>query len=279
MGLIAMRQVVGGTYTHVGVTDSLMGHGTFYLGNRGQDYLFPLYLYEEPEDEGLQSTLLPRAQAQPNLKPEFRRELSQRLGVRLLEHGHGDGDGERTVGPEDVLGYMYAVLNSPSYRQSYGTFLMQDFPRVPLTGDRARFVRVASLGRQLMGLHLLKGKKLASGRVRFPVAGHNRVEQGFPKYVPPGEEDPYSQKKARTGRVYINDEGEGPPQYFDDVEPDIWSFESGGYPVFQRYLEARVGRDLSYPEREHLLRVFEAVRQTLDLLPQIDDALGPLPLK
>src|SRR5439155_4150241 len=44
LGLMFNRQVVG-TISHFGVSRWPTCHGTFYLGNRGQDYLAPLYLY------------------------------------------------------------------------------------------------------------------------------------------------------------------------------------------------------------------------------------------
>ncbi len=49
IGLIAMRQAVAPTYSHFLVTRHINCHGTLYLGNRGQDYLFPLYLRSDSD--------------------------------------------------------------------------------------------------------------------------------------------------------------------------------------------------------------------------------------
>jgi hypothetical protein len=47
LGLLMMRQTVGGYYSYACVTRLPTCHGTFYLGNKGQDYLAPLYLYPD----------------------------------------------------------------------------------------------------------------------------------------------------------------------------------------------------------------------------------------
>jgi len=48
--LISNRQTVRSYFSFSGVSSIPINHGTFYLGNRGQDYCFPLYLYPA-EDE------------------------------------------------------------------------------------------------------------------------------------------------------------------------------------------------------------------------------------
>ena len=45
-------------------------------------------------------------------------------------------EGRSTVGPEDIFDYIYAVLHSPTYRETYKEFLKIDFPRVPFTKDK-----------------------------------------------------------------------------------------------------------------------------------------------
>ena len=44
LALIFNRQIVGDSISQFGVSRDLICHGTFYLGNKGQDYLAPLYL-------------------------------------------------------------------------------------------------------------------------------------------------------------------------------------------------------------------------------------------
>ena len=51
-----------------------------------------------------------------------------------------------TFGSRDVLDYIYAVMNSPTYRVRYASHLIIDFPRVPLTSNRALFREMCRLG-------------------------------------------------------------------------------------------------------------------------------------
>ena len=51
--------------------------------------------------------------------------------------------------------YIYAIFHAPTYRNRYAEILKIDFPRVPLTSDPALFWRLATLGREPVGLHLL----------------------------------------------------------------------------------------------------------------------------
>ena len=52
---------------------------------------------------------------------------------------------------EDIFHYTYAVLHNPAYRKKYELNLKREFPRIPLYAD---FFQWASLGKQLMELHL-----------------------------------------------------------------------------------------------------------------------------
>ncbi|HID09766.1 MAG TPA: hypothetical protein EYP17_00495 [Candidatus Latescibacteria bacterium] len=124
-----------------------------------------------------------------------------------------------------MLGYIYAVLYAPSYREKYAEFLRIDFPRIPFTRDPELFGRLASLGTRLVDLHLLRAEELNPPPARFQGEGDGKVAktkgQGF-RYKP-GE------------RVYIN-----PGQYF---EPDLLSHSH--YPI-----EVQEEIDALYPRME-----------------------------
>ena len=123
------------------------------------------------------------------------------------------GDLAATFGPEDVFHYIYAVLHSPEYRRRYADFLKSDFPRIPLTGDRALFAVLAGLGQPLVALHLMETE--GTDLPAFPRTGDNRVDKA--RYTPPSS-------TAEPGRVWINRD-----QYFEGVEPETWEFAIGGY--------------------------------------------------
>ncbi len=83
----------------------------------------------------------------------------------------GAGDLAQTVGPEDIFHYIYAVFHSPTYRERYAEFLKIDFPRVPLTSNRALFAALAAKGAALVDLHLLcdyRGPGASAGRAGQP---------------------------------------------------------------------------------------------------------------
>jgi predicted helicase len=138
----------------------------------------------------------------PNLAPDFLGALSKALGGASLS-------------PEEVFGYIYAMLYSPSYRSHYGDFLKRDFPRVPLPHSAVMFARLAVLGHELMKLHLLK--KVEPVITRYPKAGSNRVEKVEFK---PDAADP------TRGCVFING-----AQFFEGVPTDVWEYAIGGYQV------------------------------------------------
>lgn len=150
LGLITNRQIVGEMWSHVGATKLVNCHGTFYLGNKGQDYLFPLYLYTE---DGTRV---------PNLKRDIVKQIEAIVG-------------EST--PEDIFDYIYAVLHSPSYREKYREFLKIDFPRVPYPKDLRHFRSLVELGREMRSLHLLESPRVNKFTTTYPISGSNIVEK------------------------------------------------------------------------------------------------------
>ena len=90
---------------------------------------FPLYLYPTSEELALATA------RSLNLSPTFLKALSEQLGVPPTE-GSGLPLG---ISPESILGYLYAILHSPTYRARYADFLKYDFPRIPLPRDLAQF--------------------------------------------------------------------------------------------------------------------------------------------
>jgi len=157
----------------------------------------------------------------------------------------------QTPAPEAVLGYLYAVLHSPTYRARYAEFLKRDFPRVPLPPDKATFDALAQLGGALIDLHLLRDPALNTPSCKYPVGGDHRVKRV--KY----------DEKAQ--RVWIN-----AAQYFEPVPPEVWAYRVGGYEVCPKWLDDRKGATLSYDERLTYQRMVTALERTLALQAQID---------
>ena len=129
--------------------------------------LFPLYVY--PSSDELDASVGRR----PNINPEFLNMLAEKLEAPQ-EGPYGLPEG---VTPEDIFHYAYAVFHSPMYRARYGTFLKADFPRLPLTSNRDLFFRLAALGGELVGLHLMESPKLNDVITEFTEKGTDTVEK------------------------------------------------------------------------------------------------------
>jgi predicted helicase len=128
------------------VSDGLALDGVIRNDNRGSESLFPLYLFDEP------SGAQPRCRA--NFNPDIIAQFASRLG--LVWRPLGRGDLVRTFGPEDLVGYIYALFHSPRYRRRYADQLRTNFPRVLPPADLAHFSRWSMLGRELIDLHLFR---------------------------------------------------------------------------------------------------------------------------
>jgi predicted helicase len=188
--------------------------------------------------------------------------MEAKLGMRFVTDGCGDL--ETTFGPEDVFDYAYAVFHSPTYRIRYTEFLKIDFPRLPLTSDKALFKALCEFGSQLVDLHLMRGaavKMITS----FNGQGDNTVANGHPRYTEPTDET--------AGRVYIN-----PMQYFEGITPELWDFHIGGYQVLEKWLKDRRGRTLSFEDLLHYQRIVVALAGTDRIMDAIDEVIPSFPL-
>ena len=244
--------------------------GNFFVTTRPTDkciissldnaHVFPLYTYPQPDAFRMFdiSDWPPGPHGRtPNLSPDFVRDFEKQLGLTFVSDGRGDL--ETTFGPEDIFDYAYAVFHSPEYRARYAEFLKIDFPRLPLTSDCELFKALAGLGARLVDLHLLRVPvELITG---FPVGGDNSVAAGYPKY------------DEGQQRVFINK-----AQYVSGVEPDVWAFKVGGYQVLDKWLKDRRGRTLTFDDVMHYQRVVAALSETMQIMEQIDEAIGGFPL-
>ncbi|MBU1661978.1 MAG: hypothetical protein KKD28_10975, partial [Chloroflexi bacterium] len=303
LSILSSRQVLS-EFRHIFVCDTASNiNGIDTAGKFGSGPTFPLYLYPT-EDSRKQKSLFesPVWQADeanggrvPNLNPEFVAEMAEKLGLKFetkqpppglpqmrqkdveFEGGaegipqnsthlaFGGTEGGDTFTPEDIFHYIYAIFHSPTYRIRYAEFLKIDFPRVPLTSDVALFRALCKLGKKLVGLHLLEAPEVSQHITRYPVAGDNRVEKGYPKYQEPIEE--------QAGRVQINK-----TQYFEGISPEVWEFHVGGYQVLDKWLKDRRGRQLSYDDLTHYQAVVVSLQRTIALTAEIDETIPEWPI-
>ena len=230
VALITVRQQSRpGNWANVFVARGLVESCAVSNYTREIGYVYPLYLYSDAEAQGG----LLGSERRVNLGQGF----LEALGLE--------------ASPEQVLGYIYAVLHAPLYRARYAEFLRRDFPRIPLPPRREAFEQLAALGQELIALHLLEHRDLQIPLCKFPVAGNNTVE-----------------RVRREGeRVWIN-----ATQYFEPVPEAAWAFRVGGYPVCEKWLSDRKGRTLHFEETQTYQRLVSALAKTVALQATIDEA-------
>lgn len=222
LGLLVKRQSKQ-VFSYVFVTNLICESCTFesaYANNTN----FPLYLYS---DDGTKT---------PNLDRQIWNKINQVVG-------------ETT--PENILDYIYAVLHSPTYRETYKEFLKIDFPRVPYPTNKKVFWQLVELGRQLRELHLLTSPTVKQFITTFPEGGNNLVDKKYPKY--------------RDEKAYINDQ-----QYFGNVPEEVWNFYIGGYQPAQKWLKDRRERELSDDDLNHYQEMIVSMNETIKLMNEID---------
>lgn len=154
---------------------------------------------------------------------------------------------------ESLFDYIYAILHSPKYRQTYKEFLKIDFPRIPYPKDAEQFHHLAEKGAELRKLHLMEGAGSWKPSVSFPVLGENN-------------ENPVEAVFFSDGKVYINK-----TQYFGNVSEQAWNFYIGGYQPAQKWLKDRKGRKLEWEDILHYSRIVYALNETDRLMKEIDE--------
>lgn len=247
---------IGRGWEHVWCSQNIIQHHTVSL--KETNYLFPLYLYPDPNKQGLFDTNEPSNAAvghRPNLSQAFILDISKKLNMQFLQSGKGDL--HQTFGPEDIFSYMYAVFHSPTYRTRYAEFLKTDFPRLPLTSNADLFRELCKLGARLVSLHLME--ESGSITTKYPVSGNNIVEKV--EYTQPAD-------KPEQERVWINK-----TQYFDNVPPEVWEFHIGGYQVCHKWLKDRKGRTLSFDDIRQYQKIVAVLSETIQLMSQIDEVI------
>ncbi len=246
LGLLVVRTVGSNTYNHVWITDTIANKHVIKAISTAADIL-PLYSY------------LGRLGRQSNVRQSFVEVISDRLNLTWVKDGQGDG--ESTFGPEDVLYYIYACLHSPQYRSRYLPELKVDFPRVPVTDQVSLFWHLVDLGDRLAQLHLMR--RYGSDLPGFPVPGTNKVES--------------VRSRFKDGRIWLNGR-----QYFAGVNEEVYSFVQCGYQPLKKWLAERKGRVLSVDDVFHFRYMHAAASATMRLMDKIDvviDKHGGWPLQ
>jgi hypothetical protein len=169
--------------------------------------------------------------------------------------------GRTCIPAETFFSAVYALLWSEAYRDRYGRFLTDDYPRVPLFMPDALVTRLSTLGGQLVDLHLLK----------TPVG-----ECATPDYFGP--------MPGLVEAVGYDDEvvwlSKDRTRGFRPVPEAVWLERVGRYQVCEKWLKDRKGQALSKHDIAAYRGIIGALSKTISLVKEIDgviDAHGGWP--
>lgn len=216
--LLVPRQIDTETWRHVFVSSAPAESCLVSSATKSQNYVLPIRLFP------------PGRRHEENLSTEFRTFLDARY-----EHHYT---------PEEILGYIYAILHSRTYRMLYAEFLRIDFPRVPFPVGVEDFETISGLGWALMQAHLLR-ELPRRGLAAYQGKGDHGVEAV--RYSP--------EEQA----VWINKN-----QSFKPVPTTVWEFHIGGYQVLDKYLKSRRSRTLSLDEINHIAAIADSLAFTIE---------------
>ncbi|WP_172595089.1 type ISP restriction/modification enzyme [Sphingopyxis sp. FD7] len=292
------------------VNDGIAGHKAF----SGFDITsnFPLYFY--PDNATEQRDAFAPKQRTLNFDPKLYAAICAAAGIdpadtamsRDADGPHpnpspeGEGlydfraaTGDARPSEVKVFDYIYGVLHSPAYRETFAEFLKIDFPRIPYPHSPEVFRHVSEKGEALRRLHLMEAGAIGATPYPYHGEGDDVVASGFPKFEksspslrdregdhaehgggasgakapPPPSAVPLptaSPQGGSTGRVFINRD-----QYFDGVPEIAWTFRIGGYQPAQKWLKDRRGRALSWDDIGHYQKIVKILIETDRIMREI----------
>lgn len=238
IGLISSKAHRDRSFFHAFVTETA-SEAIFMSPTTGSNAMnFPLYLY--PAEDELDRTR----------KVNFDPKLYAKIRTLATHPDHGEPD------EVAVFDYIYGVLHSPDYRETFAEFLKIDFPRIPWPASPDVFWHVREKGEALRRLHLMEDAAVGAAPYRFEGDGDNTVEKGFPKF---------EATKDGLGEVWINKD-----QRFADVPEISWGFYIGGYQPAQKWLKDRRGRNLSFDDIRHYQKIIKILCETDRIMKEIE---------
>jgi hypothetical protein len=189
---------------------------------------------------------------------------------------------DRSLRPEDLLAYSYAMLSAPEYVEIFEDELEVPGPHIPLTRKVGLLEEGIALGRQLIWLHTFgerfvpEGEK--AGRVPKGTARSLRAISGSPDAYPSSYSYDEEKRELRIGAGVLA-----------PVDPHVWRFSVSGLHVLSSWLDYRMkegaGRRSSELDKirpttwpasftEELLRVLWVLERTVQLAPSLNAVLA-----
>ncbi len=200
---------------------------------RGGGTVMPLYCYTNNWET---------ADKETNINKQVLREIELSLGKKL----------NSDFSPEELLGYIYAVLYSDKYRKQYQKYMSKEFPRVPYPVDFRYFKAMSMLGLQLIKVQTDFCIINNYSNVYFEVSGSNTVEKTV----------------FKDEMIYINK-----TQYFIKVSGDVFNYTIGGNSPLQKWLKDRKGTTLRVEDIIAFKKMIITIQMTLNLIADVDDLI------
>ncbi|MEX2683585.1 MAG: type ISP restriction/modification enzyme [Candidatus Sigynarchaeota archaeon] len=152
-----------------------------------------------------------------------------------------------------TIGYIYAILWSPSFKRKFNACLKGGTPRVPLVEDKVFFGELRALGRALILLHLLELEKDSfNSACGIEGTGSNTVEK-------------MHGSRFHDERLHINTR-----RYFFPIHEDVYDFHVGKYAVLRKWLDDRIGKTLEASDIRHFQAMVRAIDLSNDIIAKID---------
>lgn len=197
--------------------------------SNGQTYVAPLYIYNEKFN---------KLDTVEEKSVNFTKEFQKYFYKKYKEYKK----------PEEILSYIYAVLNNPNYRKKYFEFLKSDFPKIPFVNDEKIFDKLSKIGKKLIDLHLLK-TKLSIKDIIFEA-----------------KEDSFFIEKIKfcKNKLFINS-----TDHFEGISKEVFDFEIGSYKVIDKYLKSRKGLKLSFDEIQEIKKISKSIEKTIKIMKKL----------
>ncbi|WP_319586269.1 type ISP restriction/modification enzyme [uncultured Desulfobulbus sp.] len=257
--LLSCRQQFETGFRHAFVTRQMFECCLVSAKSREMTYGFPLYVDSCKVGEG---TLFLDNKHVINYSGELHELLKRKLGFVIVDNVSVKQDTE--ISGSDVFNYFYSILFSPGYRKRYEEKLKLEFPRLPITTKIELFHKLARLGGELVGLHLMESPKL---------------DDFITTYI--GSKDPEVLRvNWSDDTVWLNAAATKKGQSstpgtvgFRGVPEDVWNFHIGGYQVCEKWLKDRKGRTLSEEDIIHYQKIVVALHETIRIMGEIDEVI------
>ena len=261
IALILPRRISGANFYHCFLSTTIADR--YLISNISNEHnkVFPLYLYSDKTE---QQSITENTKRTPNLNLKIVEAIAKKINHVFLPDENIVCDLANGVdgsfSPLDILDYIYAVLHSPTYRDTYKDFLKIDFPRVSYPKDADTFWKMVKLGGEIRQIHLLESPTVEDSITQYLGEGDNVVTRKLTK-----TNIGYEATTDTHGKVWINDNN-----YFDNVPLVAWTFYIGGYQPAQKWLKDRRDRELDCEDIFHYNKIIVALTETDRIMKEID---------